>query len=255
MIRGIDVAHWQGVIDWQAVADDGVRFAFVKAGSDHSAGGFTPDPTFARNLDGAAAAGIPVGVFIYSYAKSTDAVSVGMEKALAMLEPYRSRITWPVAYDVEEMAQAQLGRDACTAICNTACAHIAQAGYVPLIYANLNWLTNYLHSDQLTADIWLAHYTEIGGQTRYTGPWAIHQYSETGRVTGIRTPVDLDVSRVDYGAPAADAKPASDQPDAWARDAWDWAQRMGYLDGTRPLDPVTRQELAAVLKRVEYNMD
>ena len=254
MIRGIDVSHWEGEIDWAAVAADGVRFAFVKAGSDHSAGGFTPDRTFARNLDGAADAGIPVGVFIYSYAKSTDAVSVGMEKALTMLEPYRSRITWPVAYDVEEKAQAQLGRDVCTAICNTAVAHIAAAGYVPLIYACKSWLTDNLYADRLAADVWLAHYTEVGGKTSYIGPWAIHQYSETGRVAGIRTPVDLDVSRVDYGAPAA-AQPAANQPDAWARDAWDWAQRMGYLDGTRPRDPVTRQELAQVLMRVEYNMD
>ena len=249
MIRGIDVSHWDGEIDWAAVAAGGVRFAFVKAGSDHSAGGFTPDRTFARNLDGATAAGIPVGVFIYSYAKSTDAVSAGMEKALAMMEPYRSRITWPVAYDVEEMDQAQLGRDVCTAICNTACAHIAQAGYVPLIYACKSWLTDNLYADRLSADVWLAHYTEVGGKTSYTGPWAIHQYSETGRVSGITTPVDLDVSRVDYGA--AKPEPELTEPDAWAADAWSWAKRMGYMDGTRPRDPVTRQELAVVLDRIE----
>lgn len=248
MIRGIDVSHWEGEIDWAAVAADGVRFAFVKAGSDHSAGGFTPDRTFARNLDGAAAAGIPVGCFIYSYAKSTDAVSAGMEKALAMLEPYRSRITWPVAYDVEEKAQAALGRETCTAICNTAVAHIAAAGYVPLIYACKSWLTDNLYADRLAADVWLAHYTEVGGKTSYTGPWAIHQYSETGRIAGITEPVDLDVSRVDYGAQTAKTG-TPDAADPWAADAWAAAYADGILDGTRPRDALTRQELSVILQR------
>ena len=39
-------------------------------------------------------------------------------------------------------------------------------------------------------------------------------------------------------------------PSAWAKTAWDWAKAKGYLDGTRPKDPVTREELAAVLKNV-----
>ncbi len=39
-------------------------------------------------------------------------------------------------------------------------------------------------------------------------------------------------------------------PSAWAKGAWDWAKAKGYLDGTRPKDSVTREELAAVLKNV-----
>ena len=54
---------------------------------------------------------------------------------------------------------------------------------------------------------------------------------------------------------AQEPQTETDMPDAWARDAWDWAQRMGYLDGTRPRDSVTRQELAQVLMRVETDMD
>ena len=39
-------------------------------------------------------------------------------------------------------------------------------------------------------------------------------------------------------------------PSPWAKAAWDWAKAKGYLDGSRPKDPVTREELAAVLKNV-----
>lgn len=40
------------------------------------------------------------------------------------------------------------------------------------------------------------------------------------------------------------------EPSAWAKDAWAKAHEMGLLDGTRPHDNVTREELAAVLVRL-----
>lgn len=45
-------------------------------------------------------------------------------------------------------------------------------------------------------------------------------------------------------------KKRADAPDAWAADAWAAAQKKGVLDGTRPRDNVTRQELAVVLNRL-----
>lgn len=54
---------------------------------------------------------------------------------------------------------------------------------------------------------------------------------------------------------ASDAAAAQDEPDAWAREAWEWCRMMGYMDGTRPRDAVTRQELAVVLERLENNVD
>ena len=49
-----------------------------------------------------------------------------------------------------------------------------------------------------------------------------------------------------------DSKPSVDanKPSAWAADAWDKAHELGLLDGTRPHDKVTREELAAVLVRL-----
>lgn len=54
------------------------------------------------------------------------------------------------------------------------------------------------------------------------------------------------------GAPAAPAAPAKDpnEPADWAAEAWAWVQGQGFMDGTRPGDPLTRQELAVTLWRV-----
>jgi N-acetylmuramoyl-L-alanine amidase len=42
----------------------------------------------------------------------------------------------------------------------------------------------------------------------------------------------------------------NNQPSLWAKEAWEWAKQQGLLDGTRPQDNLTRQELAVVLKRL-----
>lgn len=42
----------------------------------------------------------------------------------------------------------------------------------------------------------------------------------------------------------------SNTPSSWAKDAWEWAKKEGFLDGTRSKDPVTREELAVVLQRL-----
>ena len=43
---------------------------------------------------------------------------------------------------------------------------------------------------------------------------------------------------------------AEDTPDVWAAEAWQKAKDKGVLDGTRPRDNMTRQELAVVLDRL-----
>ena len=42
----------------------------------------------------------------------------------------------------------------------------------------------------------------------------------------------------------------TENPSAWAKESWEWAKAGGLMDGTRPKDAVTREELAAVLKRI-----
>jgi hypothetical protein len=56
-VFGIDVSYYQGTIDWNAVAADGVEYAIIRV--SHSLQFF--DPEFEANLAGARAAGIHAG--------------------------------------------------------------------------------------------------------------------------------------------------------------------------------------------------
>lgn len=49
---------------------------------------------------------------------------------------------------------------------------------------------------------------------------------------------------------AESAVDGENTPAAWAKDAWDKATKAGVMDGTRPTEPVTRQELAVILDRL-----
>lgn len=45
-------------------------------------------------------------------------------------------------------------------------------------------------------------------------------------------------------------KELRDKPSDWAKESWEWATKEKLLDGTRPHDFVTRQEMAIILKRI-----
>ena len=58
-VRGVDVSSYQGKIDWNVIASQGISFAFVKA----TEGSSLVDPCFASNYGNAAAAGLRVGAY------------------------------------------------------------------------------------------------------------------------------------------------------------------------------------------------
>lgn len=41
---------------------------------------------------------------------------------------------------------------------------------------------------------------------------------------------------------------------SWAKEDWEWSKKEGYLDGTRPKDSITREEMAIVVRRLVDNL-
>lgn len=61
----IDVSYAQGNIDWEAVAADGVEYAIIQCGCGSNYAN-QDDRYFLQNVEGARAAGIGIGVYLYS---------------------------------------------------------------------------------------------------------------------------------------------------------------------------------------------
>ena len=202
-IECIDVSYHQGLIDWNAVAADGIGYAYIRIGfRGYGTGNIAADPRFAENFIGAKQAGLKVGVYFYTQALSTEEAAEEARYVLDVLGSYSEyTIDLPIYYDVEPSdTHGEVGRVEAagltsadfTANCHAFCQTIRSAGYDAGIYTCRDWFENQLNTWELAQNynIWLAHYTR---QTSYAGHYDIWQYSKSSHVSGIDGYVDRDV--------------------------------------------------------------
>lgn len=190
MLKGIDVSHYQGEIDWKKVKAAGVQFAIIKAGYGKYA--YQEDPCFEDNIEGAYNAGIPVGVYWYSYADTVAEAKQEAEVCLTVIKPYKDMITLPVFFDQEyEPAILSAGNSIRTQCCVAFIQVIEAAGYKAGLYGSQDWLDNKIDDSQIpeTATVWVAQY---GSKCTYKGRYTIWQYTSTGKVNGIKGNVDMN---------------------------------------------------------------
>lgn len=190
--QGIDVSKWQRAINWNAVAQNNVNFAFIRVGSLKTG----IDEYFYRNIQGAQAAGIKTGVYIYSYATSVEQAA---QEAVFVLEAIKNlKISYPIVWDIEDDVQQHLSKDTIALMANTFCAIIEQEGYYPMVYANKHWFTKKI--GPIMYDKWVAQW----GDSLDIPDASVWQYSSTGRVNGIAGNVDLNFALKDYSTSIVD---------------------------------------------------
>jgi len=179
-VPGIDVSHFQGVIDWDRVKAAGIQFAFIKA-TDGISG---KDPNLAVNMSGAAKAGIPFGLYHF-YRPTEDAGAqaanfLWIDHTLAQLPPVLD-----LEMDPLKVSDAETWLEA-----------VEDSMYVvPIVYGSPAFLSAHFEdwSGVKTYPLWVAEYTDRPAPV--SGPWAnwdFWQYSNSGTVNGISGPVDLN---------------------------------------------------------------
>ena len=196
IIHGIDVSKWQGRIDWNKVKADGYEFVIIRMGyrGYSQAGGMALDEMFYKNIQGAQAAGLDVGVYFFSQAINEKEALEEAEFVLDALEGYELQL--PIVYDPELIRDQPARTNDVTGeqfTKNTLvfCETIKEAGYEPMIYSNMVWEAFLFDMTQLQDyPFWYADYEPIP-QTPYH--FVMWQYSETGTVDGISGNVDLNI--------------------------------------------------------------
>jgi GH25 family lysozyme M1 (1,4-beta-N-acetylmuramidase) len=195
---GIDVSFWQEEIDWEKVAASGVQFAMIRMAYR----GWSKDAELQmdvmgeQNLQGAMAAGIKVGVYIYSQATN---VQEAVEEAQFLLKLLDGRdLDMPVVFDWEVPVGVNARTEKVKAktihACALAfCAEIKAAGYQPMVYFN-QWqgMAKYNLAELREAgiELWLAMYSKAMTYDYKVQMW---QYTSKGRVPGIDGRVDIDL--------------------------------------------------------------
>ena len=194
--KGIDVAKWQGIIDWQKVKSQ-IDFAILKCTKKNN----SLEESFERNYSGCISNGIPVGVYRYVYArnkKEAEAEAEGILKAIK-----GKVIACKVWLDLEDSTIKKIGQAKLTEVIETEAKILQNNGYEVGIYSNPNWYYNVLDSGYLRTKypFWIAHYPRIDrgklnidsslNPKDYAIAW---QYSSKGKINGIKGNVDLDVA-------------------------------------------------------------
>lgn len=193
---GIDVSRWNEEINWNKVKDAGIKYAIIRAGYRGSVTGtLVEDWYFKENVEGAAAAGIPIG--LYFFTQATTEVEAVEEASMVLTLCKNYDITYPIFIDTEGAGgngrADALDTKTRTAVCLAFCETIRRAGYEAGIYASKNWFSKNIDTSVLTDDtyIWLAEY---GDAVTYDKKYHIWQYTSSGRVLGIEGRVDLNLS-------------------------------------------------------------
>ena len=191
----MDVSRWQGSIDWDKVKASGkidgvmLRVLGSKGGKPYL------DPTFEANYAACTKRSIPVGGYYYTCAVTSRQTEAELNALRAALRGKTFQL--PLAIDVEDTWLRSLSPAALAQRVAQAAAQLEAWNLYAMVYTYTNFADTALAMDALTAyDLWLADYRGKR-PTRKHGMW---QYTSTGHVAGIDSPVDLSRAYKDYPA-------------------------------------------------------
>ena len=193
IFEGVDVSVYQGNIDWNKAKADGIEFAIMRAGYGKYVS--QKDKYFDQNMKNAKAAGLPCGVYWFSYALTPEDAIKEADACYEVIKNYK--LEYPVSFDMETESQMKLPKETVAQIIEAFCGRMESYGYYTTLYTYASFL-NYKVDDRIfdKYDIWVAHYnTSKPAFNRNYGLW---QYSCTGSVWGITGHVDRDYVYLDY---------------------------------------------------------
>lgn len=193
---GVDLAEYQGDVDFAAVKSSGVDFVILRIGGRYYSedGKLYADGSFDTYYDQAAKAGLKVGAYFFSQANTVDEAA---EEAKFCVEKLDGRkLDYPIAFDWENIEDDDARTDdvsgaTITAMAEKFCDTVEDEGYKSIVYANTSMmLQSYDFETMKDYEFWLADYREFPNMY-YS--FAIWQYDKEGAVGGIDGNVDLNI--------------------------------------------------------------
>ncbi len=187
-VHGIDVSKYQGDIDWSAVKQSGVSFAWIKA----TEGGDVVDTKFAQNWFLAKAAGLPRGAYHFAYW-----CRPAQEQAAWFLAnvPYDPDALPPVL-DVEwngnsKTCAKRLPRDEAISAMRIILAAMEKAyGKRPVIYTSVDFYRDVMAGEFTDYPIWVRSVKYFPSVKYGDRRWHFWQHTAEGHVPGIHGYVD-----------------------------------------------------------------
>ncbi len=197
---GVDISSNNGEVDFDKLKKAKCDFCMLRVGArGYSSGNIVMDKSFEDNLKGARSAKLDIGVYFCSQAVTKAEAREEADVLLDAIDGYD--ISYPVVFVMEnikdDMARIEaLDTKDRTQIAVAFLDEIADAGYTPMIYGDLEWLLTMLDLEALEEyDVWIA---ENGSKPQYPYKFGIWQYDSEGSISGISGDAALSISFVDY---------------------------------------------------------
>ena len=189
MEKVIDISNHNGNINFYDVKNSGINKVIIRIGWIGNKNNHTLDERFIENYNKAIEAGFNIGIYVYSYCKSVEAIISGTNWVIEKLKLFSGhKPNLPVFIDMEDITTAFCGDLTEQALKFN--EMITEAGFVSGTYANLNWFKNKLNVSLLSRyKIWLAQYNNEMTANFKVDLW---QYTSNGRVAGINGRVDMN---------------------------------------------------------------
>ncbi len=186
LTRGIDVARYQGDIDWKKVSKDDVSFAYIKATEADD----LADPLFEKNTENAKSVGIKVGAYhFYSLRYGGEVQAKNFIETVAT-----SSINLPPVIDLEYVGNSKV-RPTKEDFQKELRVYIDmiknQYGVEPVFYTTYQFYNDYLYPEFEMQPIWIRDvFSKPNTNIKNRVMW---QYNPRGKIDGITGPVDLNV--------------------------------------------------------------
>jgi lysozyme len=197
MIKGIDVSHYQGDVDWPKVKADGVNFVFIKATQGT---GYSKVDYFRNHAPKAAGFDLHVGAYHYGTFSNIPEALAEAKYFYSVVKDYK--LTYPVVLDLEENKDT-VSKKQLTDAANAFMDFFKQKGYQVLFYTSKGFLDNQLDVSCIKYPLWIARYYKELGLTA-----DIWQHTDKGQVNGINGHVDMNIAYRDFAPKPVAKKPA-----------------------------------------------
>jgi len=186
-LPGIDISHYQGKIDWSAVATDShAGFVYIKA----TEGGDITDNTYQYNVNEARKHGLKVGT--YHFFRANASARDQFQNFKRSFDPSKQDLLPVVDVEVMPKGMAKSRFDACL----EELLHLMEKEYgkKPMIYTGQNFYNKHFFGTKFTGTykFWIATYAADQPVLNNADDYLIWQYSAKGKIKGIKGYVDLN---------------------------------------------------------------
>ena len=198
-----DISEHQGVVDIKQVRDSGCKRVGIRAGYGKN----NVDKRYVPNAQACYNLGVDVLLYWFSYAYTKDMAKNEADYAIAQAAKYWTScpITFDFEYDSVNYARKNgvaITKALATDMAIAFLQRVKEAGYIPVIYTNRDYLRNYFDMERISAAlgqvyVWYARYTSSlpADEENSADIW---QYTSKARIAGVNGNVDMNRFYTDF---------------------------------------------------------